>query len=137
MEVKSLKCKRVLVILMFLFFIGMMFLNSGAAFSKDSVKIIFDVPQSAQITAMDYFLKPWKGADRLHFKITLKNQSPDPKRFKVTIFLDEGPSGAILFPRKAKKGKEPLIPAQKKLTQTLPLVFEGLSSSFTVKVEEF
>ena len=129
--------KKFLCGLIFLFCIGMPFHNVGLSFANNKTKIVFDVTPSAQISSMEFFLKPWMGADRLHFKITLKNIAPQEKRFKVTIFLDEGPSGAMLYPRNAKKGQKPLISSQKEITQIIPLVFEKLSTSFMVKVEEF
>jgi hypothetical protein len=137
MESNTLINKSLVIALTSIFVLASVSFCPGVLYSTESAKIAFDVAPSAQITAMKYFLQPWEGAKRLHFSVTLKNQSSEPKRFKVSIFLDEGPSGAILFPLQAKKGEEPLMPSQKELTQTLPLFFEGISTSFTIKVEEF
>ena len=133
-----LKNKTLLIFVMFACLWGAVLLSPGVCLAKENVKILFDVTPEAQITALEYFLAPWKGADRMHFKITLKNLSSESKRFRVFFFLDEGDSGAMPFPIKPKKkGMEPLIKPQDEVTQTLPLVFKGLSKSFTIKVAEF
>jgi len=77
--------------------------------SKEGIpsNITYNVCKSAEITKVSYFFEKYKGKPRLHFEITIKNVSPEMKRFRVNIYLPEGPSSGGFYPRKGK-GIEPV-----------------------------
>lgn len=58
----------------------------------------------AALEKLTCVVKKWKGADALHFNVTVRNVSVDEQRFKVNIFLDNGKAVGGLLPRKTKKG---------------------------------
>lgn len=73
----------------------------------------------ATIEDLSCTLKKWEGSDTLHFKVTVKNVSSQPQRYRVHIFLDNGKAVGGLIPRKTKGG----------------LVEPGKSSSFEYPVK--
>ena len=93
--------------------------------------ITYDVCKSAEITKVSYFFEKYKGKPRLHFEITVKNVSPEMKRFRVNIYLPEGPSSGGFYPRKGKG-----IESGKTLTRKFPMYFNKLPSGFMLVVKE-
>jgi hypothetical protein len=63
-----------------------------------------EISPEAQLVTLGCFFKKWEGVNTLHFKVSLKNVSDQPQRFKVNIFLDNGKGVGGLLPRKTKKG---------------------------------
>ncbi len=63
-----------------------------------------EISPEAQLVSLDCFFKKWEGVKTLHFKVSLKNVSDKPQRFRVNIFLDNGKAVGGLIPRKTKKG---------------------------------
>jgi len=63
-----------------------------------------DIAPEASLEEFACFLKTWKGAETLHFKVRLKNVSDQPQRFRVNIFLGNGKGVGGLIPRKTKGG---------------------------------
>jgi hypothetical protein len=63
-----------------------------------------EIAPEASLEEFVCFLKSWKGAETLHFKVRLKNVSDQPQRFRVNIFLDNGKAVGGLIPRKTKGG---------------------------------
>lgn len=117
-------------------------LIAGCASSPTPVKdesiashITYDVCDTAQITKVAYYMKSYKGADRLHIDISVKNIASETKRFRVHIFLPEGPGGGGLYPRKVK-GDVKGVDAGKEHTRTFPMYFDTLPSGFTIVVKE-
>ena len=100
-----------------------------------AANIAYDVCDTAQITKVSYYLKDYKGAERLHMEIGVKNVSSATKRFRVHIFLPEGPGGGGLYPRKVKEDAKG-IDAGKEHTEVLPMYFDKLPSGFTIVVKE-
>ena len=90
---------------------------------------------SAQLAKVAYYLKAYEGADRLHMELTVKNVSSEAKRYRVHVFLPEGPAGGSLFPRKVK-GDDKGIAAGESHTMALPMYFDRLPSGFTIVVKE-
>jgi hypothetical protein len=72
-----------------------------------------------QLEGFTCFFKAWDGAKALHFKVTIKNISDTPQRYRVHIFLDNGKAVGGLIPQKTKKG----------------LVAPGTSASFVYPVK--
>ncbi len=107
--------------------------NSAEKKVKDGIpsNITYQVCKSAEITKVSYFFEKYKGKPRLHFEITVKNVSPEIKRFRVNIYLPEGPSSGGFYPRKGK-GIEP----GKTLTRKFPMYFDKLPSGFMLVVRE-
>ena len=100
-----------------------------------SQNIVYDVADSAQISKISYYLKNYKGAERLHIAIAVKNISSETKRYRVNIFLPEGPSGGGLYPRKVK-GDVKGVPAGEEHSREFPMYFDQLPSGFTIIVKE-
>ncbi|WP_319525339.1 hypothetical protein [uncultured Desulfosarcina sp.] len=103
-----------------------------AAFEQN---IQYEVTPSAEITQIAYCIKPYKGADRLHMSITVKNKSAETKRFRVNIFLPDGTSAGGLYPRKVKDDVAG-VPAGEELTQEFPMLYNQLPSGFTILIKE-
>jgi len=117
------------------FILGSVFLSCTAA-QKEVIKskgVAYNVCPSAKITKVEYFIKKYKGAPRLHFTIAIKNVSKEPKRFRVQIFLPEGPSAGGFYPR---KGKPPVMKPGEELSRTFPMYFSTIPSGFTIVVKE-
>lgn len=92
--------------------------------------IQYQVVQSAKIERISVFEALYEGVNRLHFEVTLKNVSQDKKRFRLNIFLPEGPSAGGLYPEKG------MLDPQKSLTLKFPMYFNQLPSGFTLVVKE-
>lgn len=97
--------------------------------------INYEIAPSAQITKIAYYIKPYKGTDRLHMALSVKNMSPDTKRFRVNIFLPDGTSAGGLYPRKVK-GDVTGVPAGEEHTREFPMLYNELPSGFTILVKE-
>ncbi len=63
-----------------------------------------EISPEAQLVSLDCFFKKWEGVNTLHFKVSLKNVSDKPQRYRVNIFMDNGKAVGGLIPRKTKKG---------------------------------
>jgi hypothetical protein len=97
--------------------------------------ITYQVADSAQLTKVAYYFKAYKGAERLHMELTVKNISTEVKRYRVHIFLPEGPAGGGFYPRKVKDDAKGLAPGEE-LTQTFPMFYHQMPSGFTIVVKE-
>jgi len=78
--------------------------EEGVFACAEQGKITKEITPKAQLEEFSCFIKKWKGAKVLHFKVAVKNVSDEPQRFKVRIFLDNGKAVGGLLPRKTKKG---------------------------------
>ncbi len=63
-----------------------------------------DIAPQAELVDFTCAFKKWKGAETLHFSVTIKNVSNEPQRYRVNIFMDNGKAVGGLIPRKTKKG---------------------------------
>ena len=70
----------------------------------DENQITKNISPEAQLVLLSCFFKKWEGENTLHFKVSLKNVSDKPHRYRVNIFLDIGKAVGGLIPRKTKKG---------------------------------
>ncbi len=70
----------------------------------DEGNIEKDLTPKVQLTAFSCYMKKWEGAEFLHFKVSVKNVTDTPQRYRVQIFLDNGKAVGGLIPRKTKKG---------------------------------
>ncbi|HDR16735.1 MAG TPA: hypothetical protein ENN79_14895 [Desulfobacteraceae bacterium] len=100
-----------------------------------SPSIVYQVADSAELTKVAYYFKEYKGKTVLHMELSLKNVSPDVKRYRVNIFLPEGPAAGGLYPR-ALKGDVKGIEAGKEMSQEFPMYFNNLPTGFTIVVKE-
>ncbi len=100
-----------------------------------SPSIVYQVTDSAELTKLSYYFKEYKGNPRLHMELTIKNVSPTVKRYRVNIFLPEGPGGGGLYPRKVKSDSDG-IEAGKELTREFPMYFNELPTGFMIVVKE-
>jgi hypothetical protein len=103
-----------------------------AAFEQN---IQYEVTPSAEIAQIAYCIKPYKGTDRLHMSITVKNKAAETKRFRVNIFLPDGTSAGGLYPRKVK-GDVTGVPAGEEHTREFPMLYNQLPSGFTILIKE-
>jgi hypothetical protein len=62
------------------------------------------IAPEAKLIDFSCSFKKWEGTETLHFKVVLKNMSDQPRRFRVSIFLDNGKAVGGLIPRQIKKG---------------------------------
>lgn len=117
-----------------------MVLAAGCASDKAKVTesskieaINLDLCPSVKVTKVCYYMKMYKGAPRLHFDVTIKNISAEPKRFRLAIFLPDGVAGGGFYPR---KGKNPVIKPGAELSRTFPMYYHQLPSGYTIRVQE-
>ena len=87
----------------------------------------------AAVENLSCSIKKWEGNDTLHFKVTVKNISSQPQRYRVHIFLDNGKAVGGLIPRKTKKG---LVEPGKTASFEYPVKgMDSLPKSLTVVVK--
>ena len=103
-----------------------------------AANVVYEVPDSVQIEKVAYFYEDYKGSPRLHFEVTLKNVTQEPKRFRLNILLPEGPAVGGMYPRKAGA----IEPGQS-LTRKCPVYVDQsklpgmfLPSGYTMMVKE-
>jgi len=63
-----------------------------------------EIAPEASLEDLSCVIKPYEGADSLHFNVAVKNISPKDQRFRVQIFLSNGKSAGGLIPEKIKDG---------------------------------
>lgn len=127
-----------LMVLIAAFFLCSCTTTGSAVKSELSQNIAYDVPASAQITKVSYFYEMYKGQPRLHFSVSIKNVTEEPKRYRLNLLLPEGPAVGGMYPRKAKaiepgKTLERKFPVYIDLKK-LPADF--LPTGFTLMVKE-
>lgn len=137
---KKMRCVFMVVTLIALgSFFSACAITGGAQQSTDTdgiaPNITYQVADSAQISKVSYFFKSYKGAERLHIEIVVKNISTETKRYRVNIFLPEGPSGGGLYPRKVK-GDVKGVAAGEEHTRVFPMYYDQLPSGFTILIKE-
>ena len=105
---------------------------------KMSENIIYNMPDSASITGVNYFYADYKGTDRLHFEVTVKNKSQVPHRYRLNILLPQGPAVGGMYPRKEKA-----IAPGKSLTRKFPVYIDAkklpadfMPTGFTLVLKE-
>ncbi len=69
-------------------------------------KLVTKIVPDAKLLEFGCYFGKYKKVDSLFFKLTVKNVSNTPKRFRVNIFLDNGKAVGGLIPR---KGKPPVL----------------------------
>jgi hypothetical protein len=114
-----------------LFFIMGLAVGTADKVAAESFKVCYEVVDTAQITDVKYFIAKYEGAPRLHFEVTIKNVTNEPRRYRLNIFLPEGPAGGGLYPL-SKKAIEP----GKELKQKYPMYFDTLPTGYTMVVKE-
>lgn len=132
-----MKKSKILCLLTVLLVAGM-FCTSYAAEKTDAAKtaepvVTLDLCPSVQVTNVSYYMKKYKGAERLHFDVKIKNISKTDKRFRLAIFLPDGVAGGGFYPR---KGKPPVVKAGEELSRTFPMYFNELPREYTIMVQE-
>jgi hypothetical protein len=111
--------------------------TTGSASKEAGISrnIVYKVADSAEITKVAYYFKDYEGVTRLHMELSIKNISSETKRFRVNIFLPEGPAAGGLYPM-AVKADAKGIEAGKEQTQAFPMYFNELPTGFTIVVKE-
>jgi len=99
---------------------------------KESLpEIVYDLTPMVELTKVSYFLKKLEGSPKLFFEIGIKNVSKESHKFRVTVFLKEGPSGSALYPIKGN------LDSNKELVQNFPFFYDKLPKGFTLTVETY
>lgn len=102
---KNFLCVYPLIIVSVLF--GFFFFTTCATAASSCLaedKLEIQVAAEAQLEEFTCFFEKWKGAEVIHFKVSVKNASSKEQRFRVNIFLDNGKAVGGLIPRKVKNG---------------------------------
>jgi hypothetical protein len=103
----------------------------GPAWAAAQPTTHFEVVTTADVTKVDYQIKKYKGKDRLHVTVAVKNVAKVPKRFRVNIWLPDGVSGGGFYPRKSG-----VIQPGKTLSQTWPMYYDKMPPEVTILVKE-
>ncbi|MCF8032286.1 MAG: hypothetical protein K9K66_06495 [Desulfarculaceae bacterium] len=116
--------------------LGLLFLAALALWAVPAVAEMqpatnFEVVTSADVTNYSYAIKKYKGKNRLHVTVEIKNVAKVPKRFRVNIWLPDGVAGGGFYPRK-KKAIEP----GKTLSRTFPMYYDKMPDEATILVKE-
>lgn len=119
-----------------LLFFGCAAQKMGSMKKSDGIpaNIVYQVPDSVEITKVSYGIKAYKNSPRLHMEVTVKNLSKEMKRFRVNILLPEGPAGGGLYPRSTKKVKG--VAAGSEFTREFPMYYDKLPSGYMIVVKE-
>lgn len=107
------------------------FLQTSMATKGKSNAVIYEVPQSAKITKVAYYMDEYKGKQRLHMKVSLKNTSQSLTRYRVNLYLADGVAGGGLYPRKADG-----IKPGKVHTRVFPMYFNDMPKQFKIIITE-
>ena len=62
------------------------------------------ISPEAELVALTCVQRPWDGVASMAVKVTIKNVSKEPQRYRVHIFLPNNKAVGGLIPRKTKKG---------------------------------
>jgi len=114
-----------------LFLLLSLVIGSSIAAAAADLKPKLEVVKSAQVTNVSYEIKSYKGKDRLHVTVELKNVTKEPKRYRVNIWLPDGVSGGGFYPRKAKA-----VEPGKILSQTFPMYYDKIPNEMEIVVKE-
>jgi hypothetical protein len=77
----------------------------GETFSCAKASAIHkEIAPEASLEDFSCVVKPYEGADSLHFNVAVKNISAKDQRFRVQIFLSNGKAVGGLIPEKTKDG---------------------------------
>ncbi len=106
--------------------------------SSDAVKcpseISWDVAKSAYVTGFSCFVKPYKGKEMLQYKISFKNVSSKPLRFRVHIIDPVGKSVGGLVPR---KGKPPAVKPGAEVSFVYPVpAYTSIPKKLSISIME-
>jgi uncharacterized protein YcfL len=93
--------------------------------------ITYEAPQSAEIVNVSYFIQEYKGKNRLHMKVGIKNVSEKNVRYRVNIYLPDGVAGGGMYPRKADAIESGTVH-----TRTFPMYYNKLPTHFDIVVKE-
>ena len=96
--------------------------------------ITYKIASSAQISKVSYYMGEWKKQKTVIFEVAIKNISTQPKRFKLTVDIPDGPSASYLYP---PTGKPPVIKPGAEFVKPMPMVIQdSLPASFSIIVSE-
>ena len=99
--------------------------------SESAPGIAYEIPPGVEITKISYYLKRIEGSTKLFFDVGLKNTTKEAHIYRLSLFLNEGPSGSIMYPIKGQ-----LAPG-KELVQNFLLFHDLLPKGYTVLVEVY
>lgn len=113
------------------FFLVLCFAQSSFSTESPRESITYNVPESADVVKVSFFIKEYKNKDRLHMKVGIKNVSKDNARYRVNIYLPDGVAGGGMYPRKAD-----YVEANSTHSRTFPMYYDELPSHFEIVVKE-
>lgn len=112
--------------------------ETSGLFPESNAKVKCELPPEAEITKAEYYMDEWKGEERLHFEIEVKNTNKEQHRYRVRIIVDDhkgGPATAGLFPRKIKND-EAIQPGETH-KRVLPMRYDKEPEQILILVNTF
>ena len=98
--------------------------------------IAYDVPPSAKITKVGFFMGNTESGIMLIYEVGIQNVSSKAIRFKLTIFPLEGDPVSGTYPLLERKGKPMALEPKEEMTQKWPVFAKELPKGFALVVKE-
>ena len=98
--------------------------------------IAYDVPPSAKITKVSFYMGKTESGPMLFYEVGIQNVSPKATRFKLTIFPLEGDPVSGAYPLMERKGKPLALEPKEEMTQKWPVFAKELPKGFALVVKE-
>ena len=98
--------------------------------------IAYDVPPSAKITKVSFYMGKTESGSMLFYEVGIQNVSPKATRFKLTIFPLEGDPVSGAYPLMERKGKPLALEPKEEMTQKWPVFAKDLPKGFALVVKE-
>ena len=115
-------------------------LTSGPALGQPpenwSGGIAYEVPPSATITKVSFYMGKTESGPMLFYEIGIRNVSEKNVRFKLTIYPLEGDPVAGSYPPQKRKGKPLALEPKEEMTLKWPVFAKGMPKGFALVVKE-
>jgi hypothetical protein len=98
--------------------------------------IAYDVPPSAKITKVAFYMGKTESGLMLIYEVGIQNVSPKATRFKLTIFPLEGDPVSGTYPLLERKGKPLALEPKEEMIQKWPVFAKELPKGFALVVKE-
>jgi len=98
--------------------------------------IAYDVPPSAKITRVAFYMGKTESGPLLIYEVGIQNVSPKATRFKLTIFPLEGDPVSGAYPLLERKGKPLALEPKEEMIQKWPVFAKELPKGFALVVKE-
>ncbi len=98
--------------------------------------IAYDVPPSAKITKVAFYMGKTESGPMLIYEVGIQNVSPKATRFKLTIFPLDGDPVSGSYPLLERKGKPLALEPKEEMIQKWPVFAKELPKGFALVVKE-